>query len=795
MKNKSLCAFLALSLSAALHAQDGDFNMTILAHVPEPSGGSGIWHFVDKNGIEYAAFGANNALIIFSLEDPAKPIERHRVPGVNTIWREVFSYKNHIYGVTDQRADGLIIVDMTDAPAKITSKFWRANITAENGQSGELNTCHTIFIDEKGIMLLNGCSPWQGVLFFDLNKDPNNPEYIGSQTKRYCHDAFMRGDTLYSSDINDGIFSIWDVRDKKRPIELATQRTPHNFNHNSWLSDDGKYLFTTDEVANAYVASYDISDLSNIKLLDVYRPKDTEGTGVVPHNTRYLNGYLITSYYTDGVKIVDAHRPDNLIEVGSVDTYFGNLKGFHGCWGVSPYLPSGTIVASDIEGGLFVIKADYKRACYLEGLTLDSTTNLPIEGVKITVIAQRKNEESSNLKGEFKTGYAEPGHYDVLFTHPSYKPKTIRVELKRGIVNEQIVKLLPKDIVISKVIVRDAHTLQPIENAQVVAVNANRKITDVTNHKGQAILTVIADTFSYDLYAGRWGYLHGQAKLDVQNPTDEIILSLKKGYQDDFLFDFGWSVSSTATTGKWVKGKPNGTFFQGMQMQTEADIPNDYGTECYVTGNTPGNASADDVDNGFTTLSSPEMDLSHYNDPVLSYYTWFINTGGNGIPNDKMVIRISNGLQNFTVQEINRSANRWVHTDGIHLNTLFSPNDKVKLIVDIGDEGEQHLLEGAFDGFLIVDANPVDTKNENDRIFSIRFYPNPMNSSGTLRIVSDIPYSTKTIEILNIFGQSVHSATITEDTLVIGQSWEPGVYFLRVCDERANHKMIKILKL
>ena len=40
-----------------LIAQDGDLNMKIIAHVPAPSGGSGIWHYVDRNGIEYAAIG------------------------------------------------------------------------------------------------------------------------------------------------------------------------------------------------------------------------------------------------------------------------------------------------------------------------------------------------------------------------------------------------------------------------------------------------------------------------------------------------------------------------------------------------------------------------------------------------------------------------------------------------------------------------------------------------------------------------------------------------------------------
>jgi hypothetical protein len=79
--------FVFLLAIIYLFAQSGDLNMKIIAHVPAPQGGSGIWHYVDKNGIEYAALGTKNSLVIYSLEDPTKPIERARVDGVNTTWR------------------------------------------------------------------------------------------------------------------------------------------------------------------------------------------------------------------------------------------------------------------------------------------------------------------------------------------------------------------------------------------------------------------------------------------------------------------------------------------------------------------------------------------------------------------------------------------------------------------------------------------------------------------------------------------------------------------------------------
>jgi choice-of-anchor B domain-containing protein len=44
-------------------------------------------------------------------------------------------------------------------------------------------------------------------------------------------------------------------------------------------------------------------------------------------------------------------------EVGFFDTYpSNNGANFNGAWNVYPYLPSGNIVISDINSGLFVIR-------------------------------------------------------------------------------------------------------------------------------------------------------------------------------------------------------------------------------------------------------------------------------------------------------------------------------------------------------------------------------------------------------------------------------------------------------
>ena len=158
--------------------------------------------------------------------------------------------------------------------------------------------------------------------------------------------------------ISDGHMSIWDVSDKANPVILGQQVTPGNFSHNLWMSDDGDYIYTTDEITNGFIGEFDISDPTNIVELD--RIQSSPGMDVIPHNSHFIDDYIVTSYYRDGVTVHDVANKGNMVEVGNFDTspsFSGD--GFNGCWGVYPWLPSGNIITSDIENGLHILGVTY----------------------------------------------------------------------------------------------------------------------------------------------------------------------------------------------------------------------------------------------------------------------------------------------------------------------------------------------------------------------------------------------------------------------------------------------------
>lgn len=260
--------------------------------------------------------------------------------------------------------------------------------------------------------------------------------------------------------------------------------------------------------------------------------------------------------------------------------------------------------------------------------------------------------------------------------------------------------------------VRDAVTQQGIPNAKVRFRSGGANYTATCNAQGNFVINNIAEG-TYTFYAGEWGYMTKElTNVNVQQGSAPIVVDLDRGYYDDFVLEFNWNkqiqaLSQTAT-GAWVRETPVGTLFNNVQCAPGADVTIDFGTEAYVTGNGGGAAGNDDVDDAIVTLTTPTMNLSTYNDPRLKYAAWFFNAGGNGTPNDSMVVRISNGQQTVTVERITNNV-QWVQRD-FRIRDFITPtaNMTVSFIAN-DDVGNGHLVEAGVDHFRITDTNVVVT--------------------------------------------------------------------------------------
>ncbi len=434
-----ISAFTFLLCLSSLFAQ----NISLLSKVEYDVELSDIWGYTDEDGREYALVGLENGTSIVDISDPSNPKEVANIPGGISNWKDIKTYKNRAF-VTGEYQQGMQIIDLANlSNGEATSLFWEAPF----GGFGRLGACHNIYIEEKtGVAYLSGCSiVGGGVLMFDITGEL--PAYLGKTNTTYSHDVYVRNDTIYSADMNIGVFSIIDATNKSNPTVIANQSTPFQFTHNTWLSDDGKTIFTTDEIGNSPLAAYDISDVNDIKALDEFYPTGTKGTGLIPHNVHVKNDFLVTSYYAEGVVITDASRPNNLVQVGKFDTYDGPNSNDYGAWGAFPFFSSNIILVTDIENGLFILKPNYLRAAFFEGIVTDSITGEKLFGVQVEGVNRGVTvfEGQTGLDGSFEIGTTQTGNLKITFSKTGYNEETVTVRFANGELSELSLNLSPID--------------------------------------------------------------------------------------------------------------------------------------------------------------------------------------------------------------------------------------------------------------------------------------------------------------------------------------------------------------
>jgi choice-of-anchor B domain-containing protein len=770
-----------------------NLNVFLVGHIQYPEDASDIWGYKDTaSGIEYAIIGLHNGTSVVSLADPTNPTQVGYVAGASSIWRDIKTWGHYAYVTTDQGSDGLTVIDLSNLPNGVTSTNWKPTLTV-NGQTGTFNKAHNLWIDENGYAYISGGNLGNGgVMILDVHTTPGTPIYLGTTPNNYSHDCFTRGDTLYTADIYVGEFMIYDVSNKANPVFLGSQPTELSFTHNVWLSDDSQILFTTDEKPNASVGAYDVSDPSNVIELDQFRPLQTLGQGVIPHNVHVWEDYLIVSYYTDGLILVDGSRPENLIEVGNFDTYLTNSGGFNGAWGAYPYLPSGLILVSDINSGLYVFQPNYVRACWLEGTITDAVTGSFINNANVQIVGELASDDA-DVFGEYKTGLAVSGTYTVQVLASGYVPTIATVTLTNGQVTIKDFQLVPSvPFTISGQVVNEQGV--SIENVEVILKGVITDYSFTTNANGD--FSAIMDNGSYDIFAGKWGYktrFIQDTSLSAVNSN--IIIELASGYKDEFVLDLGWSATSTAQSGDWERGEPegilDGTFGQVVPNE---DIQTDLGDACYVTGNGGSSAGANDVDNGTVRLASPIFDATMYNQPKVSLATWFVNVGGNGTPNDDLVLKISNGDSTITLEAITASASAWVLKD-YALKDYIVPSPTMRFIIETSDlQGSGHIVEAAVDDFEVYEGQPSATNPIEKLSANMKIYPNPFHES--LRIEYELTTEKATLAVYNTVGQVVESHFMNNKNgvLEVGQNLNNGIYFVRIIQNGKVSDAEKIVK-
>jgi choice-of-anchor B domain-containing protein len=735
-----------------------------------------VWGYVDELGNEYAIVGTSKGTSIVDVTDPSNPLEVFWIAGSESIWRDPCVHGDYAY-VTTEASDGLLIIDLSPLPL--------STVLPINTYTGTLGSpwqsAHTCFVDENGFAYIFGANRGNGgAIILDVQTSPMNPIEVGDFDTWYVHDGFVRNDTMFLAHISDGFLSLVDVTVKASPILLGTKTTPNNFTHNIWPSDNGQFVFTTDEISGAFIASYDISDPLNI--FEVDRIQNSPGQGILPHNTHVLNNYLITSYYSDGIIIHDITHPNNIIKVGSYDTYPTQTTGFEGCWGVYPFLPSGKILATDITEGLFILGPTYVQASYLEGIVTDASTLSLLNNVDVQIISNDQIDHSNSL-GEYATGILGVGTYSVTYSKVGYFPQTVSVVLTQAVIVFQDIQLVPIPPFNLTVNIIEAGTGNPIPNAQISLQASLIEHLGLTNGIGQENFVLFYQE-SYMITAGVWGYFTTCYSQIIDQNTLTITITLQKGYNDEFTFDFGWIVLGDATTGVWERGNPYGNS-AGSAPLVDADF--DCGDNAFVTGNDDVlNSDLDDVDGGLTLLISPSMDLTSYSDPYLNYARWFFCMHG-APPDDTLKVSVSNGITSVIVDKIGADQNyfyQWV-PKSIRIQDYIAITNSMQVSFFVSDlDPTVNITEAGVDYFYISNSS-VLALNE-DVNAEITIAPNPFQDFLEIHGIKN----ESSFELSNLQGQLLLSGKINAiENKVFTENLPSGILFLKF-----NNEVYKVMK-
>lgn len=612
------CGLFALAFFPA-HAQVAQKNLSLLSNEVWPTSLNDIWGYADQNGREYALVGTGVGPSIVDVTDPVNPVQLEWFIRPYSLWWDIKTFDDYAYAC-NETGGGIIIMDLRGLPD--------TTVVKDTIFAG-VETAHNLWVDDAGFLYICGGNKSDGLLILDLNDDPWNPSIVGAYNDAYVHDVFIRNDTAYAAELQNGLTLI-DLSDRSNPIPFSNRNYAGSLTHNTWLSDDGNTVFTTDEVFAGNIIAWDVSNRNNIIELDRYRSQ--RDGNCIPHNVHVYQNFLVISHYRDGIVIVDATHPEYMVEVGYYDTSPLTGSGFDGAWGAYPYLPSGLILSTDVLEGLDVLQPDYIGAGFTQGVVLDANTGLPLDDVEVDLVDI--DQRNTDQDGRFVVGVADSSVQTLRFRSPGYQTLEQSLTFYNDSTRRDTFYLTPfpqSDVIFELISAEDG---QPLDEgrirSEVPAGDDTLEYDFLTGSQGTSVANPVVQG-QHRVIAGKWGYQTLDTIITIGNSNQVFQLPLQLGYQDDFLLDLGWQVSGDALFGHWVRVRPTGTNLSlgsSFLANPPQDQSGDLGEEAYVTGNAPGiqTAEAHDLDGGRTILTSPVMDLSELIEPQINFSWWLTNS-------------------------------------------------------------------------------------------------------------------------------------------------------------------------
>jgi len=439
---------IAFLFSISLSAQES-LNMELVYHWDE--GGTiassawgniynEVWGYA-QDGREYAIIGTTEGTHFLDITDPTDPVEVDFVAGEQqgpiVVHRDYHNLDNYLYMVCQEGQSSLQIADLSYLPDSV-------NVVYDSNEI--FRGTHNIFIDTTQAVLyavfnfINGTNNivrWQRL---DIS-DPENPTLIDQTTTGpYIHDLYVDDGLAFMNRGNTDM-AVYDFNQEPPAIVgVLDGYVGQGYNHSGYPTPDLTTYVMGDETHGSPIKIIDISDLTDIEVLS------TVTSGVndlsIAHNQIVHEDRMYSAYYYDGIYAWSIEDPANPVLLGYYDTSeLSHQESFEGAWGVYPFLPSGNILVSDMQTGLWIFQLD--PILSTDDFNSERTVNLwpnPVnEVLNFQTSAQTESYAIADLGGkEILSGrIPSQGQIDVSFLEKGIY--ILQLESNRGILSKKFI--------------------------------------------------------------------------------------------------------------------------------------------------------------------------------------------------------------------------------------------------------------------------------------------------------------------------------------------------------------------
>jgi choice-of-anchor B domain-containing protein len=364
--------------------------VTLLAWLPlnalpgDSEAGADCWGYTSPSGREYAIMCVHNGTSFLEVTDPLNPRVVGFVGGASTLWHDPTPWKagarpsrlgarffcdaavigGYCYASSDvEGGSGIQVIDLRRIDEGMVTHV-------KNWSAGGLRSVQTLTEDGMRLLACGSNLANGGLVVIDVS-DPEAPALAGAWTGRPVGEAFpftpVRGGwagrdlVACFSDGPVGL-TILDATDPAQMVEIAAP-AGYGSLRQGWATPDHRVLYVGPEpggpAAGAASPATRILDLSDPAAPSELGRAPTGGGASVAHHQVVAGRTLFQAHGTSGLRVCDVADPARPEEFAFFDTYpEDDGARDQGAWGVYPFFRSGTVLVSDMQRGLFVLRVD-----------------------------------------------------------------------------------------------------------------------------------------------------------------------------------------------------------------------------------------------------------------------------------------------------------------------------------------------------------------------------------------------------------------------------------------------------